>query len=267
MKRVDKKVVIVTGGASGLGKITAQYFVTEGATVIITDMQKVSGTETAEALGCDFFQHDVANEKQWEDLIDFTKEKYGALHVLVNNAGILGPMDKASPESTELTDWQKIFAVNVEGVFLGCRAGIPLLRQSGGGSIINISSIASLVASPYASAYGASKAAVRHLTKSIAQHCAETHSNIRCNSIHPGIVRTAMTDRHYETTAKERGVTKEQVIREVKSSIPQGDFIAPEAVASAVLYLASDEARFITGTKLIVDGGLVNCETFVPTLD
>ena len=263
MKKVKNKVAIVTGGASGLGKAIAQCLVSEGAKVIITDVQSDLGKESANDLGCDFLPQDVTNEKHWDDVIRFVKEKYGALHVLVNNAGILGPMDKAGPENTELLGWQQIFAVNVEGVFLGCRAGIPLLSQSGGGSIINISSIAGLVASPYATAYGASKAAVRHLTKSVAQHCAETHSNIRCNSVHPGIVLTPMTECSYGAMAKERGENKEHFLNEIKSSIPQGEFIKPEDIASAVLYLASEEARYVTGTKLIVDGGYINCETYV----
>ena len=262
MNKLKNKIAIVTGGASGLGKAIAQCLVSEGAKVIITDVQSDLGKESADDLDCDFLPQDVTNEKQWGDVIHLVKEKYGALHVLVNNAGILGPKS-ASPENTELLDWQQIFAVNVEGVFLGCRAGIPLLRQSGGGSIINISSIAGLVASPYATAYGASKAAVRHLTKSIAQHCAETQSNIRCNSVHPGVVLTPMTECSYGAMAKERGKNKEHFLNEIKSSIPQGEFIKPEDIASAVLYLASDESRYVTGTKLIVDGGYINCETYV----
>lgn len=264
MKRVQDKVAIVTGGASGLGKAIAERLTEEGAKVMITDVQSDLGKDAALELGCDFLEQDVTQEKQWDDIVQQVEAKYGDLHILVNNAGILGPMDCASPESTPLPDWQRIFAVNVDSTFLGCRAAIPLIRQSGGGSIINVSSIAALMASSYATAYGASKAAVRHLTKSVAQHCAETRSNIRCNSVHPGIILTPMTDSQYETIARERGVPKKQIVNEAKSFIPQGEFTKAEDIANAVLYLASDESGHVTGTKLIVDGGYINCETYSP---
>ena len=263
MNKLKNKIAIVTGGASGIGKAIALRLAREGARVIITDFQEDLGRESAKEAVCDFLPQDVTNEEQWSNVIRWVKKRYGALDVLVNNAGVLGPMNKASPENTQLLDWRKIFAVNVEGVFLGCHAAIPLLKESGGGSIINISSIAGLVASPYATAYGASKAAVRHLTKSIAQHCAETHSRIRCNSVHPGIVLTPMTESSYGAMAKEQCIDKEYFLNKIRSYIPQGEFIQPQDIASAVLYLASDDARYVTGTKLIVDGGYTNCETFV----
>lgn len=255
MTRVQEKVAIVTGGADGLGAAIARRLVSEGAKVTITDIQAVAGQALAEELGCNFVNQDVTDEKQWATVIRQVEAKCGALHILVNNAGIAGPFDNANPETTSLSDWQAVNRVNVEGVFLGCRAAIPALRRSGGGAIINLSSTAALGATPDFIAYGASKAAVRHLTKSVALYCAKNGSNIRCNSVHPGIILTPMLHRIIEDTARKRGVSAAQVIHEFKSAIPQGEFQKPEDVANAVLFLASDEAKHITGLALVVDGG------------
>jgi len=257
MKRVQNKVAIVTGGAAGLGEAIVRCLVSEGARVIITDIQANAGQQLVAELGCDFLQQDVTDEQQWEQTIKQVEEKHGALHILVNNAGIEGPMDHTSPENTRLSDWQKIQRVNVEGVFLGCRAAIPTLRKTGGGAIINMSSIAALGPTPDYTAYGASKAAVRHLTKSVAMHCAKDGSKIRCNSVHPGIILTTMLHRIIEDTAKNKGISYEQSMDDFKALIPQGEFQNPEDIAYAVLFLASDEAKHITGTKLVVDGGAV----------
>jgi 3(or 17)beta-hydroxysteroid dehydrogenase len=171
-------------------------------------------------------------------------------------------MENISPVDTSLQMWQKIFAINVEGVFLGCKTAIPVMAAGGGGSIINISSIAGLRATPYATAYGASKAAVRQFTKSVAQHCAEKKLNIRCNSVHPGDVRTPLWDKGAEDMARIRGVPLEEIIEEGRTDSPLGEFTRPEDISAAVAFLASDEARHITGTKMIVDGGTVNCESY-----
>lgn len=195
-------------------------------------------------------------------MVGEVERRFGHLNILVNNAGILGPMNAVSPADTPLDHWRRIFAVNVEGVFLGCRAAIAAMRRAGGGSIINISSIAGLRATPYATAYGASKAAVRQFTKSVAQHCAEQKLNIRCNSVHPGDVRTPLWDRQAAELARLRQVPIEEIIEDNRMDSPMGEFTLPEDIAAAVAFLASDEARHITGTKLIVDGGIVNCESY-----
>ena len=259
MQKLNDKVALVTGGASGLGKTIAETLVSEGAKVVITDVQAELGQSTAEALGCAFLQQDVSDENQWNSIIDQVEQDQGGIHILINNAGIVGPQDCTNPENTRFEDWKKIQAINIDGVFLGCRAAIPAIRRAGGGSIVNISSVAALTATPYATAYGLSKAAVRHLTKSVAQHCADTKSNIRCNSIHPGDVLTPLMKRLHEEAAQQHGMSVEDVMEKGKSLTPLGDYVKPEDIANAVLYLVSDTGRNITGTKLIVDGGYTSC--------
>lgn len=262
MTRLTRKIAMVTGGASGLGRAIAQRLASDGATVVITDRQQELGRVVAAEFGFEFYEQDVCREESWTSIMCEIEARHARLDVLVNNAGVLGPTDAASPESTRLVDWKVVFGVNVEGTFLGCRAAIALMRRTGGGSIVNISSIAGLMATPYATAYGASKAAVRHLTKSVAQHCAQQGLKIRCNSVHPGTVRTSLWNLHAEEVARERGVSLDEIIVESQREIPLGDFTKAEDVAAAVSFLASDDARHMTGAKLIVDGGVVNCATY-----
>ena len=261
-KDANTKVALVTGGASGLGKAIAQRLASDGASVVITDIQSDLGRATAAECDFTFLEQNVCDESQWEEIVSAVERRFGGLDILVNNAGILGSMSFVDPESTRLEDWRAIFAVNVEGVFLGCRAAIPAMRRAGAGSIINMSSVAGLLASPFATAYGASKAAVRQLTKTVAQYCAQNRLNIRCNSVHPGNVRTQLWDRQAREIATIRGVQIETVIEEGKREVPLGDFTLPEDVAAAVSFLASDGSRHMTGTEMIVDGGLVNCDTY-----
>jgi 3(or 17)beta-hydroxysteroid dehydrogenase len=264
MPKLDSKVALITGGASGLGKAMAQRLAADGARVVISDMQRDLGHVTASEGGFTFLEQDVCDEAQWTRVVGDIEARFGHMDILVNNAGILGPMDAINPETTRLADWRRIFAINVDGVFLGCRTAIPAMRRAGAGSIINISSIAGLRATPYATAYGASKAAVRQLTKSVAQYCAEQRLTIRCNSVHPGDVRTPMWDTQAAEVARLRGIPIEELIQTEMADCPMGDFTLPEDIAAAVSYLASDEARHVTGTKLIVDGGTVNCESYRP---
>lgn len=262
MNRFARKTALITGGASGLGKAVAQRLASEGARVVITDICAELGRTTAAECGFTFIEQDVCDETRWVQVVQTAWEYHGSLNILVNNAGMLGPVDPADPENTRLADWKRIFSVNVEGVFLGCRAAIPVIARSGGGAIVNMSSVAGLLATPYATAYGASKAAVYQLTKSIAQHCAQERLNIRCNSVHPGNVRTPLWDRRAEEEAKVRGTTAEAVIEEAKTIIPLGDFTQSEDIAAAVCFLASEEARHITGSQMIVDGGIFHCDTY-----
>ncbi len=262
MQRLTAKVALVTGGAAGLGRAIARRLRSDGADVVISDLDVKAGTATAAESDLLFLEQDVCDEAGWLRVVGEVETRFGHLDILVNNAGILGPMNAVSPVDTPLDHWRRIFAVNVEGVFLGCRAAIAAMRRAGGGSIINISSIAGLRATPYATAYGASKAAVRQFTKSVAQHCAEQKLNIRCNSVHPGDVRTPLWDRQAAELARLRQVPIEEIIEDNRMDSPMGEFTLPEDIAAAVAFLASDEARHITGTKLIVDGGIVNCESY-----
>jgi NAD(P)-dependent dehydrogenase (short-subunit alcohol dehydrogenase family) len=259
---LNGRTALVTGAASGIGKAIAHRLVADGAQVVITDVQEELGHEAAHAGGFTFLEQDVSNELRWTEVVREVEGRFGAVHVLVNNAGIAGGMDHATPEDTRLADWRKTFAVNVEGVFLGCRAIIPAMRRAGGGSIINVSSVAGLLATPYATAYGASKACVRQLTKSVAQYCAQQKLNIRCNSVHPGSVQTPLWDRYAQVAASARGMSFEEFLAASQREVPLGDFTTLEDVAAAVAFLASDDSRHITGTKLIVDGGIINCDTY-----
>jgi len=263
VSRLTGKVALVTGGASGIGRAIAERLAADGARVFISDVQTALGQSVAAERNLEFLTHDVVNESQWIELIRRIMGSSGGLHILVNNAGILSPPSElANPETSTLSDWRRIFAVNVEGVFLGCKTAIPAMQASGAGSIINISSVAALLATPFATAYGASKATVRQLTKSVAQHCAERRLNIRCNSLHPGIVRTSALDKAFAEAASQRGVALEVILNERQAAVPMGEFAELQDIAAAAAFLASDESRHMTGAQLIVDGGLVSCDTY-----
>jgi 3(or 17)beta-hydroxysteroid dehydrogenase len=266
MRRVDQQIALVTGGASGLGTAIAQRLAADGARVVITDVQSHLGEPTAAKGGFTFIEQDVCDEGRWSEIVRQVEARFGRLDILVNNAGILGPAAAMNLESTSLADWRRIFAVNVEGMLLGCRAAISAMRRTGGGAIINISSVAGLLAAPHAPAYGASKATVRHLTRTVAQHCAQHKLKIRCNAVYPGVVRTALWERHAEDQARQRGISIEHIVAETKAGIPLGEFTLPEDIAAAVSFLASDDARQVTGAELIVDGGLVSCDTYIMSL-
>ncbi|MFC4311621.1 SDR family NAD(P)-dependent oxidoreductase [Steroidobacter flavus] len=259
MTRLKNVTGLVTGGASGLGKAIAQRLAADGARVIISDVQGDLGRETAAQGSFTFLEQNVCDEEQWRQVISEIETRFGQLNVLVNSAGIAGPMDASTPENTRLEDWRKIFAVNTEGVFLGCRAAIPAMRRAGGGSIVNISSIGGILANSSATAYGASKAAVGHLTQSVAQYCAQERLNIRCNSVHPGAVLTPLLRDVVSGIARSRGLTSEAVVEEIKSTVPGGELVLPEDVAAAVAFLVSADSRQINGEKMIVDGGRVTC--------
>jgi len=264
MGRLAGRTALVTGGASGLGRAIAARLADEGASVVISDVQRELGEQVAAGLGAQFLYQDVTSEEQWPLVLARAAALAGPVSILVNNAGIAGAADRVSPEDTRLADWKQIFTVNVDSVFLGCRAGISAMRHTGGGSIVNMSSIAALLATPDSTAYGAAKAAVRQLTKSVAQHCAQERLGIRCNSVHPGEVRTPLWDGYIAQTAQAQGVPADQLVREAAARVPLGDMPKPGDIAAGVAFLCSDDARFITGAELIIDGGLIHCDTFSP---
>lgn len=254
--RLAGKVAIVTGGASGIGKAVAHLLAAEGANVLVTDVQETAGLAVAKEIGGAFLLHDVGDEIRWSEVVAEAERRFGALDILVNNAGVGDGLEAVSPENTPLEEWRRINRINGEGVFLGCKAAIPAMRRAGGGSIINMSSIAALVGTPFLTAYGASKAAVRQLTMSVALHCAQDGSRIRCNSVHPGQIRTPMLENLFKEAARQSNASQEDVEAQFRSRIPMGEFGAPEDIAYGVLYLASDEARHVTGAQLVIDGGM-----------
>jgi len=252
--RLSRKTCIVTGGARGLGRAIAKVMINEGASVLITDIDEEIGIKTAQEIGAKFAKQDVTHEHRWWEIIEICEDEFGGLDVLVNNAGLMQTGEGLSPEDSELVSWRKIFRVNVEGVFMGCKAALPLMRKGGGGSIINMASVASLVPTPFFTAYGASKAAATHLSTSIALHGAP--DKIRCNSVHPGQIQTDMHNDIIKDAATKAGAPIEAVEADFASRIPLGAFQQAEDIANTVLFLASDESAHITGTQMVVDGGM-----------
>ncbi|MFP4091534.1 MAG: glucose 1-dehydrogenase [Cyclobacteriaceae bacterium] len=256
MKRLSEKIALVTGAARGIGKAIAEIFVSQGAFVILSDIRDEEGEKVSEQLGehSIYLHLDVRFEQEWINVAEHIERHYGQLDVLINNAGITGFLETSGPfdvEQAQQESWDEVFRVNSTGVMLGCKYGIRLMKQAGG-SIINISSRSGIVGIPGAAAYAASKAAVRNHTKSVALYCAEKKYRIRCNSIHPAAIMTPMWD-----AMLGEGEQREAIIRSVEAGIPLGHFGQPEDVAYAALYLASDESRYVTGTELHIDGGIL----------
>jgi 3(or 17)beta-hydroxysteroid dehydrogenase len=252
MGRVAGKVAIVTGGALGIGRATARLLAREGARVVVTDVLADEGRAVAEEIGerggeARFLEHDVTSEDAWSAVVRDTLAAWGRLEVLVNNAGIAIP---GTAEETSLEDWRRLMAVNLDGVFLGTRHAIPAMRDSGGGSIVNLSSIEGLIGDPGLAAYNASKGGVRIFTKSAALHCAKAGYRIRVNSVHPGYIWTPMVE-GYLSTQDDPAAGK----RYLESLHPVGHLGEPDDIAYGILYLASDESKFVTGAELVIDGG------------
>ncbi len=250
MDRVRGKVAVVTGGAGGLGRAEALLLAKEGAKVVLTDIDEVKGRELVEeieGLGGEaiFIQHDVTSEQDWIKVMTETKARFDRLDVLVNNAGIFLTQ---SIEEMTLEQWHRVMAVNVDGVLLGTKHAIKTMKGNGGGSIINLSSAGGLVGTVDSSAYNTSKGAVRMFTKAAALECSKAgHDyNIRVNSVHPGVIQSPLA---------ESIMTDEEAKSIAMSWHPMGHFGEPEDVAYGVLYLASDESKFVTGSELVMDGG------------
>ncbi len=254
--RVAGKLAMVTGAAQGLGAAIATALAREGAKVLLTDINLAGAEARATEIDAECgagtafaTSHDVTSEEQWRAALDLARDSLGGLSVLVNNAGIgLG----GSIEAMDFDGWKRTMAVNADSVFLGCKHALPLLRDNQPASIVNISSIAAMTADPGLAAYCASKAAVWMLTRSVALHCAKKGWDIRCNSVHPAFVDTAILDGFRPSEA----VPRAAVLGKLAAAIPLGRIGQPEEVAMGVLYLASDESRFMTGAELKLDGGL-----------
>jgi len=241
--RVAGKVAIITGAARGLGEADARLLASEGAQVVITDIDEAFGKKTAQSIdGAVFMQQDVRDEKRWKEVIDETVKRFGRLDVLINNAGVV---DFTSVEDSTLEKFRFINSVMVEGTFLGCKYAIPEMAKSGGGSIVNVSSIAAKKGMGPIVSYTAAKGAILSMTRSIAAHCLEVNNNVRCNVILPGthdtdMVKSAVT-----------GLTDEQLAEPAKANAMG----KPEDVGNLVLYLSSDESRFLNGSDILIDNG------------
>ncbi len=244
MGRMSGKVALITGGASGLGAAGAETLAREGATVVITDIDAVLGREVAERLpNTDFVEHDVRSEEGWRAVVAGIERDHGRLDILFNNAGVV---KFGSIEDSSLEEFRFVNQVMVEGTFLGCKTAIPLMARSGGGSIINMGSIAGVKGISAIPGYSAAKGAIQALTRSVAAHCRETGNGIRCNTIVAGSIRTPMTIRALQEMSPDSGSFEEL------EGHGQG---RPEDVANLLLYLASDEARHMTGASLTIDNG------------
>ncbi len=236
----------------GIGRACADLLAAEGASVAVTDLEAAAGQQvardlTGRGLSAIFVEHDVSSEESWRRAIGATLAIYGRLDILVNNAGVGWFNDV---EHTTLDEWHRLLKVNLDGVFIGIAQAIPHMRAGGGGSIINLSSIEGLVGDPQLAAYDASKGAVRLLTKSAALYCAKGGSRIRVNSVHPGYIWTPMVQKAVESSAH-----PDEARRALEALHPVGHLGDPIDVAYGVLYLASDESAFVTGSELVIDGG------------
>jgi len=264
MSRLKGKIALVTGAARGIGQAIAEMFVAQGAQVIVSDINDKAGWHVAEKLGdCAEYLHlDVGLEQDWQKVSKHIKSTYGSIDILVNNAGItgffetLGPHD---PENLDIDSWHKVHQTNLDGVALGCKYAIALMKKSSAASIINISSRSGIVGIPGAAAYASSKAAVRNHSKTVALYCAEQGYKIRCNSIHPGAILTPMWD-----AMLGEGDARIEAIKTVAADVPLQTMGEPNDVAYAAVYLASDESKYITGIELNIDGGILAGSSAAP---
>jgi NAD(P)-dependent dehydrogenase (short-subunit alcohol dehydrogenase family) len=251
MDRVKGKVALVTGAALGLGRACALLLAREGAKVVATDLKQDEGAALVQEIKASggeatFVRHDVASSDDWKNAIETATRKYGGLDIVVNNAGVALT---ASIEDTTLEQWRWLMSINLDGVFLGTQLAIAVMKDKGG-SIINLSSIEGLIGDPNLAAYNASKGAVRLLTKSCALHCAKSGYCIRVNSVHPGYIWTPMVEAFLAAQADPAAAKMA-----VEAMHPVGHLGEPNDIAYGVLYLASDESKFVTGAELVIDGG------------
>lgn len=255
---MKNKVALITGASSGIGKATAQLFAKEGARVIVADINQEQGLLVVEEIknnhsNAECIKLDVSNELDWKNAIQETKRNYGQLNVLVNNAGI--SIAKPITEIT-LEDWRRLMSINLDGTFLGTKYAIELMKETEGGSIINVASASGLVGSPLASAYCASKGGVRLFTKAIALECAKMQHPIRVNSVYPAAVETPIWEQSdwWPDFVKQMG-SNESAWQALSQASPLGRIAAASEIANGILFLASDKSSYMTGSELVIDGG------------
>ena len=248
-RRLEGKIALISGGASGIGLATAHRFAGHGATVVLADID-IAAAERAASEEAAFVatELDVTNDGRWGAVVDETVARFGKLDIVVNNAGISSTRDI---ETVSLEEWHRTMAINVDGVFLGCRHAVRAMKPAGGGSVVNLSSVSGLIGGRNTVAYNASKGAVRLLTKSVALHCAYKQYGIRCNSVHPTFIETPMVSSMLDQVrdpARTRAT--------LEASVPLGRMGRADEVADLLVYLASDESQFVTGAEFVIDGGM-----------
>ena len=251
MGRLEGKTALVTGAASGIGLQTSIRLAEEGALVMMTDINLEKVRQQAEKLGANatFLKLDITEEEEWISVLDETVKRFDRLDILVNSAGMVLIADV---EQITLEDWRKVHAVNLDGTFLGCKHGVRVMKEFGSGSIINLSSVSGMIGGFNLAAYNSSKGAVRMLTKSVALHCARAGYGIRCNSIHPTFIETPMLESMIRDSPDPEKA-RQTLVRQV----PLRRIGKPDDVANMIVYLASDESTFVTGTEMVIDGGVI----------
>ena len=251
MGRLEGKTALVTGAASGIGLQTSIRLAEEGARVMMTDINLEKVRQQAEKIDANatFLKLDITEEEEWISVLDETVKRFDRLDILVNSAGMVLIADV---EQITLEDWRKVHAVNLDGTFLGCKHGVRVMKEFGAGSIINLSSVSGIIGGFNLAAYNSSKGAVRMLTKSVALHCARAGYGIRCNSIHPTFIETPMLESMI-LDSPDPEKARQTLVRQV----PLRRIGKPEDVANMIVYLASDESTFVTGTEMVIDGGVI----------
>ena len=248
MDRLKNKVAVITGAANGLGEADARLFAREGGTVVLADIDDANGQRIAQDIGTSskYIHLDVRNERDWASFVKQVMDDYGRLDILVNNAGVSGI---ASPEKITEAQYRAIMSVSVDGTVFGCKHAIPAMKQTGGGSIINMSSVASITGEFYCAAYCAAKGAIESYTRAVAVYCAQQQYNIRCNSVHPAAIETAMAARWPAVTA----LSPETWVDGWLPTALKNPLGHPDDVANLLVYLASDESVFLSGQKIVLD--------------
>jgi 3(or 17)beta-hydroxysteroid dehydrogenase len=251
MGRLEGKTALLTGAASGIGLQTSIRLAEEGARVMMTDINLEKVRQQAEKIDANatFLKLDITEEEEWISVLDETVKRFDRLDILVNSAGMVLIADV---EQITLEDWRKVHAVNLDGTFLGCKHGVRVMKEFGAGSIINLSSVSGMIGGFNLAAYNSSKGAVRMLTKSVALHCARAGYGIRCNSIHPTFIETPMLESMIRDSPDPEKA-RQTLVRQV----PLRRIGKPEDVANMIVYLASDESTFVTGTEMVIDGGVI----------
>ena len=251
MGRLEGKTALVTGAASGIGLQTSIRLAEEGARVMMTDINLEEGRQQAEKPGANatFLKLDITEEEEWISVLDETVKRFDRLDILVNSAGMVLIADV---EQITLEEWRKVHAINLDGTFLGCKHGVRVMKEFGAGSIINLSSVSGMIGGFNLAAYNSSKGAVRMLTKSVALHCARAGYGIRCNSIHPTFIETPMLESMIRDSPDPEKA-RQTLVRQV----PLRRIGKPDDVANMIVYLASDESTFVTGTEMVIDGGVI----------